>query len=697
MHRHLKDVIGAVRQANGECVVLMGAGCSLSAGIPLAGTLVQEIKNQHPEAYDRARQAANRSPNYNELMEQLSLSERQRLLSGYIEKSKINWAHLALAQLFANQKIDRVLTVNFDPLLIKACSLVNFYPAIYDLASASEFRSHRVAPKSLFYLNGQHTGFVILNAEDELLRHKEKLRSIVRETGIRRTWLVVGYSGEADPLLEVLKEHECFDGDLYWLGHSTEPSSHLVQSGLFSRGRHAFYVGGQDADKCLTEIAQKLDSFPPSLLISPEKHLQEAIALINFETGGDAAVSMRDSFSKKIQSLIDTPSVKHGESQVRKAEEWLLAGNYQRVIDDFSATQDPQIKVMRAWAFLSQGDEHASDAAESATSDLTKSRQLWAAAVERYKKALEIKPNMHEAANNWGRALAAEARAVKDHDLAAARALWQAAGDQYKRALAIKPDMHWAACNWGIALAAEARAVKDHDLAAARALWKAAGDQYKRALEIKPDMHEAACNLGIALAAEAWAVKDHDLAAARALWQAAGEQYARALQIKPDMHEAACNWGSALDDEAQAVNDQDPAAARSLWKAADEQYARALQIKPDMHEAAKNWGSTLARQYDAFIKAQGSVGASEVLESAIKLLESHSAKYPESIPHLAYNLACAYALAGRNADALKQLEISSRNGLLPPHWREDEDLAGLRLTAEYSEWAEAQHAYDLHQ
>ena len=223
------------------------------------------------------------------------------------------------------------------------------------------------------------------------------------------------------------------------------------------------------------------------------------------------------------------------------------------------------------------------------------------------------------------------------------------------------------------------------------------GKHYQKALQLNKSSHAAAFNWGNALAAEAQAVKGQDLPEARALWKAAGEQYARALQIKPDKHEAANNWGSALAAEAQAVKDENLPEARALWKAAGEQYARALQIKPDMHEAAFNWGAVLLRQYHAFSKAKDSIDATEMLESAIKLLESHSAKYSESIPHLAYNLACAYALAGRHADALKQLEISSRNGQLPSHWREDEDLAGLRSTTEYAEWAETQHASGQHQ
>jgi hypothetical protein len=61
---------------------------------------------------------------------------------------------------------------------------------------------------------------------------------------------------------------------------------------------------------------------------------------------------------------------------------------------------------------------------------------------------LAIKPDKHDAAYNWGNALATEAPAVASTDLAEARRLWAAAAERYAQALAIKPDMHEAANNW---------------------------------------------------------------------------------------------------------------------------------------------------------------------------------------------------------------------------------------------------------
>jgi hypothetical protein len=57
-------------------------------------------------------------------MAALDRGVRRDLIAGYIDKAKINWAHLALAQLIENGFVDRVLTTNFDPLVSRACALV---------------------------------------------------------------------------------------------------------------------------------------------------------------------------------------------------------------------------------------------------------------------------------------------------------------------------------------------------------------------------------------------------------------------------------------------------------------------------------------------------------------------------------------------------------------------------------------------
>ena len=123
--------------------------------------------------------------------------------------------------------------------------------------------------------------------------------------------------------------------------------------------------------------------------------------------------------------------------------------------------------------------------------------------------------------------------------------------------------MHEAANNWGIALAAEAQALAGQDQAEARRLWARAGEQYARALSIKADMHEAANNWGSALAADAQALVDHDLAEARRLWAKADEQFTHALSIKADLHKVANNLVTMLTRRSNAVRSIDPSGARS--------------------------------------------------------------------------------------------------------------------------------------
>src|ERR1700733_13210489 len=128
--RHAKD-----RGQSGT--LLIGAGCSVSAGIPLASEFIEIIKKEFPAAYNKAK-----NKTYPECMGQLLPADRRHLISKYIDEAKINWAHIAIAQLIKYGYISRVLTTNFDPLISRACALVGLYPAIYDLAVAPRFERH---------------------------------------------------------------------------------------------------------------------------------------------------------------------------------------------------------------------------------------------------------------------------------------------------------------------------------------------------------------------------------------------------------------------------------------------------------------------------------------------------------------------------------------------------------------------------
>ena len=62
------------------------------------------------------------------------MGARRRLIEEKVDDARINWAHIAIAQLMKAGYVDRVLTTNFDPLIVRACALVGKSPVVYDFA-----------------------------------------------------------------------------------------------------------------------------------------------------------------------------------------------------------------------------------------------------------------------------------------------------------------------------------------------------------------------------------------------------------------------------------------------------------------------------------------------------------------------------------------------------------------------------------
>ena len=133
----------------------------------------------------------------------------------------------------------------------------------------------------------------------------------------------------------------------------------------------------------------------------------------------------------------------------------------------------------------------------------------YAKALASYDKALEIKPDYHEAWYNRGIAL---------HNLGRLKE----AIASYDKALEFKPDQYEAWYNRGYALGNLGR-------------LEEAIASYDKALEFKPDLHEAWYNRGIALGN-------------LGRLEEAIASYDKALEIKPDYHEAWYNSGNELDN-----------------------------------------------------------------------------------------------------------------------------------------------------
>jgi hypothetical protein len=222
-----------------KCTLLIGAGCSVKAGIPTAQGFVEIIKKEYPCAYGNASEKT-----YPQCMAQLAPGERRDLIARYVDSAKINWAHLAIAQIVKNGFIDRILTTNFDPLVVRACALLGIFPAVYDFAASRLFEPAQIADPAVFYLHGQRTGFVLLNTKQECEDLSNLLEPVFHDATQGRVWLVAGYSGENDPVFGHLAKVPRFNYKLFWVGYGdNEPPAH-VRDQLLVDGKYSFYVPG---------------------------------------------------------------------------------------------------------------------------------------------------------------------------------------------------------------------------------------------------------------------------------------------------------------------------------------------------------------------------------------------------------------------------------------------------------------------
>lgn len=275
IYRDLEDVVSALKKAKADNInvnLLIGAGCSVTANIPAAQGMVDAIKKEFPGEFERAK-----IKDYPNCMSKLTPSERRNLISRIVKDAKINWTHIAIAQLLKHGYINRILTLNFDNLVQRACSLVNEFPAIYDMTTSSEFRTDLLFDKSVIHLHGQHTGFILCNTEEEVDAQSKVLQPIFEQLDQKSLWIVIGYSGNNDPIFKLLAKKDIFEHRLFWVGYANNPPSEMLKSDLLSDEKYAFFIKGYNSDDFFVLLSQQLGCFPPTFIRKPFTHLSDTL------------------------------------------------------------------------------------------------------------------------------------------------------------------------------------------------------------------------------------------------------------------------------------------------------------------------------------------------------------------------------------------------------------------------------------
>lgn len=426
--RGIEDILETLQRAHlrGEkATLLIGAGCSVSAGIPLAEEIIQTIEQEFPHTVKRTTERS-----YAAYMKELATAEQQSLINRYIEQSRVNSTYLAIAHLLKTGYIGRVLTTNFDPLLVRACALAGEFPAVYNLPQLTPSELVRLPEKAILYLQGQATGRTYIPPRP--------LKTLLDEAVQHHTLLVVGYSGTDTALFPKLAQPRQFPNRLYWMGYEDEYPAEPVRQKLFKAGKQVYWVDGYDSDHFFVQLVRQLGVFSSDFANRLLEHPQAVLDILTPAAQPDALLERIQPLSQPRPKDINTSFV---SAQIREADELVLRAQ-------FKANQE-------------------ADA-------------LFEAAYARYSGALVLQPEENEILLQWAMALSEQAKLKSG---AGAESLLSAACDKYAELAERTPNDSNVEYLWGMALSRRAQLTRGE---ASLALLEQATQHLSRADNLKP-------------------------------------------------------------------------------------------------------------------------------------------------------------------------------------------------------------------
>ncbi|MRR54252.1 MAG: SIR2 family protein [Deltaproteobacteria bacterium] len=292
----------------GNLMWLLGAGASASAGIPTAGDMVWEFKQQlfisqrrvsHQSMADLSNPAIRAqlqayvdssgslpspgSPDeYAALFEAVypAESDRRAYLEAKMGGAKLSYGHLALASLMHAQLTRLVWTTNFDPLVADACAKVydGTGPLTTVALDAPDLAAQCIGggrwPIEV-KLHGDFRSRRLKNTGDELRYQDQRLRQLLVDSCKRFGLVVVGYSGRDDSIMdaleEVLEQNGAYPSGLFWLHRGEDPPLARVEQLLVrakQAGVESALVRVQNFDEAMRDLVRMVKSIDTTILDS---------------------------------------------------------------------------------------------------------------------------------------------------------------------------------------------------------------------------------------------------------------------------------------------------------------------------------------------------------------------------------------------------------------------------------------------
>lgn len=313
----LRTECGATNDApRGRAALWIGAGCSASAGIPLANDMAGELAARLANLWDdrsmefdaalpmhrdeavkflcsqQATYAKARETGdlYFVLFEELGKKEMaiREFIRDVIRKTadrRVNWAHLCIGELVRMKLVHTILTTNFDDLALRGLVAAGEYPAVIDDVEFLNRLDPTPPVAQLVHLHGHQHVYRPRNTPEDLgcripESTDERLRNLLAAT---RCLIVVGYNGSVREQIMLILRRALDDlGDpphVFWVTYGAEPSVIAGELLAADRARRRL-VPDQDADAFFQSLLRSLGKEEPTCVAEAGRlELERALAL----------------------------------------------------------------------------------------------------------------------------------------------------------------------------------------------------------------------------------------------------------------------------------------------------------------------------------------------------------------------------------------------------------------------------------
>ncbi|WP_406876092.1 SIR2 family protein [Sphingomonas sp. 179-A 2A2 NHS] len=371
---------GDVERHRGRAVFLIGAGCSASAGIPLAAGVAEQAIVRIADDYGIERDgrgghealvaliAANRVPErygpvdgvvpwgrlysyiFTEHMKHPN--EQRELISRLVEDKEytLNWAHACLGALVEKRFVHTILTTNFDQLALQGVIRTGIVPVVADGLESLNRISPTPSRPQVVHLHGSMHTYELRNSYAALRETEDDrglqvmMMSLLKEASVL---VIVGYAGGEEGVMTLLQyaAKALPRMVVYWIAYEDDLDLLSERAkALLTTGENKFFILGQKADDFFNQVVGEAGIGAPDWLSDPLGVLERQADISIDASAGPDVRRLQEAYKARVAHAVQNGRLDRTSTddatEFRSALQFRKAAEAIEAHDDFLADDD---------------------------------------------------------------------------------------------------------------------------------------------------------------------------------------------------------------------------------------------------------------------------------------------------------------------------------------------------------------------